>query len=74
MNNDLVMNKWDFDSYVVSVERLKRIINKLPDDGEIRIEVAKHYDDGRVRHTLEKMDAFRLQGKVLIIGCSTIVY
>lgn len=70
---DLIIDKWESDSFMVSIERLKRFINKLPDDGEVRIEVTKHYDDGRVRHSLEKMDAFKLQGKVLIIGCSTIV-
>ena len=72
MNNDLIIDKSD-STYMVSVERLKRLINKLPDDGEIRIAIDKHYDDGRVRGSLEKVDGFKIQGKVLVIGCSTIV-
>ena len=71
---DLMIDKWESDSYMLSVQKLKNLINKLPDDGEVRIAVEKHYDDGRVRGSLEKIDGFKMQGKVLVIGCSTIVY
>ena len=71
---DLMIDSLPSDSYMVSIERLKKLLDKLPDDGVIRIAVEKHYDDGRVRGSLEKIDGFKIQGKVLVIGCSTIVY
>ena len=70
---DLIMDKLESDSYMLSVQRLKTLINKLPDDGEVRIVVEKLYDDGRVRGSLENINSFKMQGKVLVIGCSTIV-
>ena len=75
MEMDFILNKEDieFDSYVISLRRFKNLVNKLPDDGEVRIAVEKHYDDGRVRGSLEKIDGFKIQGKVLVIECSTIV-
>lgn len=69
---DMVLTKADIESnsYLVSMQRFKNLVNKLPDDGRIMIEVEKDYGD-RTRFSLDKMDAFRLQGKVLIIACTT---
>lgn len=68
-NMDMVIDKYEPDSYMVSVERFKRIVNKLPDDGQIRIEVTKDYGD-RKRLSLAQVDAFALKGKVLFLGCT----
>lgn len=69
---DITLTKEDIkpDSYLVSIRRFKNLVNKLPDDGEIRIEVEKDYGD-RTRRSLEKIDGFKLQGKVLVICCTT---
>ena len=69
---DLIIDKWEPDSYMVSVERFKKIVDKMPNDGCIRIIVEKDYGD-RTRHSLENVEGFKLQGKVLLIQCSTIV-
>lgn len=75
MEVDITLRKEDIESddYFVSLRRFKNLVNKLPDDGEVRIRVEKHYDDGRIRYSLEKMDCFKLYGKVLAIECSTVV-
>ena len=71
MNNmDITIDRWEPDSPMISVERFKRFVNKMPDDGQIRIEVRKDYGD-RERLSLERIDAFALKGKVLVIGCTT---
>lgn len=69
---DLIMRKEDIeqDSYLISLSRFKRLVNKLPDDGEIKIEVEKDYGDKK-RVSLEKVDCFRLRGKTLYIACTT---
>ena len=71
---DITLTKEDIepDSYWVSIRRFKNLVNKLPDDGKIMIEVEKDYGD-RTRLSLDKVDGFKLQGKVLIIACTTIV-
>lgn len=71
---DITLTKADIepDSYLVSIRRFKNLVNKLPDDGKIMIEVEKDYGD-RIRLSLDKVDGFKLQGKVLIIACTTIV-
>lgn len=68
-NMDMVIDKYEPDSYMVGVERFKRIVNKLPDDGQIRIEVTKDYGD-RKRLSLAQVDVFALKGKVLFLGCT----
>ena len=72
MKMDMVLAKSDAepDSYWTSIRRFKNLVNKLPDDGKIMIEVEKDYGD-RTRFSLDKMDAFKLQGKALIIVCTT---
>lgn len=74
MEMDMTLTKADIepDSYWVSVRRFKNLVNKLPDDGKIMIEVEKYYGD-RTRLSLDKVDGFKLQGKVLIIACTTVV-
>ena len=73
MEMDMVLTKEEMaDSYWVSIRRFKNLVNKLPDDGEIRIEVEKDYGD-RTRFSLDKVDGFKLQGRVLIIACTTVV-
>ena len=69
---DIDMTKADIepDSYLVSLRWFKQLVNKLPDDGKVMIEVEKDYGD-RTRLSLEKVDYFKLQGKVLIIACTT---
>lgn len=69
---DMDMTKKDIepDSYLVSLRWFKNLVNKLPDDGKVMIEVEKDYGD-RTRLSLEKVDYFKLQGKVLIIACTT---
>lgn len=69
---DMDMTKADIepDSYLVSLRWFKQLVNKLPDDGKVMIEVEKDYGD-RTRLSLEKVDYFKLQGKVLIIACTT---
>ena len=69
---DIDMTKADIepDSYLVSLRWFKNLVNKLPDDGKVMIEVEKDYGD-RTRLSLEKVDYFKLQGKVLIIACTT---
>ena len=72
MKMDMTLTKADIepDSYSVSIRRFKNLVNKLPDDGKILIEVEKDYGD-RTRLSLDKVDGFKLQGKVLIIACTT---
>ena len=72
MEMDLVMTKKDIepDSHWVSIKRFKALVNKLPDNGEIRIEVEKNYGD-KTKWSLEKVDVFGLKGNVLIIACTT---
>ena len=72
MEMDITLTKADIepDSYWVSIRRFKNLVNKLPDDGEIRIEVEKDYGD-RTRLSLEKVDGFALKGRVLVIACTT---
>ena len=74
MEIDMALTKADIepDSYWVSVRRFKNLVNKLPDDGKIMIEVEKDYSD-KIRFSLDKVNGFRLQGKVLVITCTTIV-
>ena len=74
MEMDITLTKEDIESddYLVSLRRFKNLVNKLPDDGKIMIEVEKDYGD-RTRLSLDKIDSFKLQGKVLIIACTTIV-
>ena len=69
---DLTMTKADIEpnSYLVSVEWFKKLVNQLPDDGKVRIEVEKDYGD-RTRLSLEKVDFFIRKGKVLVIACTT---
>lgn len=69
---DMTLTKDDIetDSYWLSIRRFKNLVNKLPDDGAIRIEVEKDYGY-KTRFDLEKVDAFKLQGKVLVICCTT---
>ena len=69
---DIDMTKADIepDSYLVSLRWFKQLVNKLPDDGKVMLEVEKDYGD-RTRLSLEKVDYFKLQGKVLIIACTT---
>ena len=69
---DIDMTKVDIepDSYLVSIRWFKQLVNKLPDDGKVMIEVEKDYGD-RTRLSLEKVDYFKLQGKVLVIACTT---
>lgn len=72
MGMDMILRKEDIepDSYCVSIRRLKSLVNKLPDDGSIRIAIEKDYGD-KTRCSLERVDGFKLQGKVLVIGCTT---
>ena len=72
MKMDMTLTKADIepDSYWVSIRRFKNLVNKLPDDGEIRIEVEKDYGD-RTRFDLVKVDGFNLKGRVLVIACTT---
>ena len=71
MKMDMTLTKEDIepDSYWVSIRRFKNLVNKLPDDGKIIIEVEKDYGD-RTRVDLAKVDFFNLQGKVLMIACT----
>lgn len=72
MEMDMTLTKADveLDSYWVSIRRFKNLVNKLPDDGKIVIEVEKDYGD-RTRVDLARVDFFNLQGKVLMIACTT---
>ena len=61
MKMDMTLTKADIepDSYWVSIRRFKNLVNKLPDDGKIIIEVEKDYGD-RTRVDLAKVDFFNL--------------
>lgn len=69
---DLIMKKEDIepDSYLISLSRFKRLVNNLPDDGEIKIEIEKDYGDKK-RVSLEKVNYFRLRNGRLYIYCTT---
>lgn len=53
-----------------NLDRFKRIVNSMPDNGEIRIEVERDYGN-RTNLSLERVEGFALKGKVLVIACST---
>lgn len=72
MEMDMMLTKADItpDSHWVSIRRFKNLVNKLPDDGKIMIEVEKDYGD-KTRFDLEKVDAFSLHGNMFVIACTT---
>ena len=55
--------------YYLSIERFKKLVNKLPDDGKIFIEVEKDYGD-KTRFSRATLDGFKLQGKVFTMACT----
>lgn len=72
MNRDMMLTKENTPPgcWLISTQRFKKLVSKLPDDGEIRIEVEKKYSD-KERFDLEKVDGFKLIGKTFIIACTT---
>ena len=54
----------------LDLDRLKRMINSLPDDGKILIEVTRNYSD-MTRKSNEELIGFRKMGKALILQCET---
>lgn len=53
----------------IRIKTFKNLVNSLPDDGEIRIEISKNYEYG-IRKSLENIDSISKSGKVFIIRCS----
>lgn len=71
MEIDMVLTKADIkDTYFTSIRRFKALVNKLPDDGQIIIEVEKDYGD-KTRIDWSPIDCFALKGNVFTIGCTT---
>lgn len=56
----------------IDISQLKRLINALPDDGKIIIEVVKNYPD-KIRCSHEELRGYRKAGKVFILECETVV-
>ena len=56
----------------IDIAQFKRLINKLPDDGKIFIEVTKNYPD-KIRQSKEELRGFRKVGKLFVLECETIV-
>ncbi len=56
----------------IDIVKLKRLINKLPDDGKILIEVTKCYPD-KTRQSREELRGYRKMGKVFVLECKTAV-
>lgn len=52
--------------YYTSLERLKNTINRMPDDGQVRLEIIK--DRGGIKRScLVPVESFTIKGKVLVI-------
>lgn len=56
----------------IDISQLKRLINALPDDGKVIIEVVKNYPD-KIRYSHEELRGFRKVGKAFVLECETVV-
>ena len=67
------LKNFDSDEYMRSIMHLKHSVSKLPEDGNVMVEVKRIYPDGRERTSLESVSKIRSSGKMLILECSTTV-
>lgn len=56
----------------IDIAQFKRLMNELPDDGKILIEVIKEYPD-KMRFSYEEPRGYRKIGKVFVLECETVV-
>lgn len=56
----------------IDIAQFKRLINTLPDDGKVIIEITKNYPD-KIRHSHEELCGYRKIGKAFILECETVI-
>lgn len=56
----------------IDISRLKRVVNSLPDDARVLVEVTRNYGNRKNRSN-EEVYGFLKMGKVLVLQCTTSV-
>lgn len=56
----------------IDIAQFKRLINALPDDGKILIEVTKYYPD-KTLQSRDELRGYRKLGKVFVLECETVI-